>query len=68
MAALRCARNRVIPVFELLPVRRYEFVCAGGVVTTCPSFIGSVGTGLTDIFNLPSLPSSRYVTLWPTTF
>ena len=41
----------------------YEITYAFGVVTTCPSFTGSVAPGLKGIRTVPSFPSKRYVTL-----
>jgi hypothetical protein len=40
----------------------YCYLGAGGVMSTCPSFTGSVAPGLKDVRTTPSLPSRRYAT------
>lgn len=37
----------------------YDFASGAGVVTTCPSFTGSVGPGLNDVLTTACFPSSR---------
>ena len=37
----------------------YEAASVGGVVTTWPSFTGSVGPGLNEVRTVPSWPFSR---------
>lgn len=41
------------------PHRLHDFASGGGVVTTWPSFTGSVAPGLNEVRTVPSLPSRR---------
>jgi hypothetical protein len=46
---------------EIVARSKYQ-LDAGGVVTTSPSFTGSVAPGLNDVRTVPSLSPRRYVT------